>query len=303
MPAPVPPNPPPKRPPAPRMPTRLESADEIRAAIQARQAELLGGPPPLPAAAMTARPAEPAAIPATVAVPGSHIAPFKPTRRPPMALLHVFDDGADDGEVIRLRGERFVIGRSEGDLVIPHDCQISGRHAELVRQRDEDGRWLWVLTDLGSTNGTFVRAGAAVLKEGQEFLIGRTRYRFEAANENPAPGADATGSPKATVAWNSGANLPVPAVVELTLDGPGGRVPLIKPEYWIGSDRAACAISPADDPFVSPRHARLSLDAKGRWHLNNNKSANGVWVRIDQMELTGSCYFQLGEQRFSFKVP
>ena len=43
MPAPVPPNPPPKRPPVPRMPTRLESADEIRAAIQARQAELLGG--------------------------------------------------------------------------------------------------------------------------------------------------------------------------------------------------------------------------------------------------------------------
>ena len=50
-------------------------------------------------------------------------------------------------------------------------------------------------------------------------------------------------------------------------------------------------------------HARLSRDAKGRWHVNNNKSVNGVWLRIEQMELTGSCQFQIGEQRFSFKVP
>ena len=109
--------------------------------------------------------------------------------------------------------------------------------------------------------------------------------------------------PKATVAWHSGAALPVPGVVELTPTGLGARVPLIKPEYWIGADAGACQVVPAGDPYVSPRHARLSRDAKGRWHVNNNKSVNGVWLRIEQMELTGSCQFQIGEQRFSFKVP
>lgn len=303
MPAPVPPNPPPKRPPVPRMATRLESVDEIRAAIQARQAEM-GVSAPRPPTAETL-PHVPTPVPSAARASGSEgptqARLFKPSARPPVALLHVFDDGADEGEIIRLRGDKFVIGRSEGDLVLPHDGQVSGRHAELARHQEEDKSWVWVLSDLGSTNGTFVRAGAAVLKDGQEFLVGRTRYRFDGgAGDTQMPPAD---SPKGTIAWNSGANLPVPSVVELTLAGPGARVPLLQAEYWIGSDSTACAIVPAGDPFVSPRHARLSRDAKGRWHVNNNKAVNGVWVRVEQMELASSCQFQIGEQRFSFKVP
>ena len=37
-------------------------------------------------------------------------------------------------EWLRLRGDRVVIGRSEGDVLIPHDAMISGRHAELSRR-------------------------------------------------------------------------------------------------------------------------------------------------------------------------
>jgi hypothetical protein len=35
---------------------------------------------------------------------------WRPSRRPPMALLHVVDDGRDSGETIRLRGDALVIG-------------------------------------------------------------------------------------------------------------------------------------------------------------------------------------------------
>jgi hypothetical protein len=279
--------------------------DEIRAAIQARQVEM-GVSSPLAATADTLMhvPTPVPSVPPVADAPGSPKTPparlFKPSVRPPVALLHVFDDGADEGEIVRLRSDRFVIGRSEGDLVLPHDGQVSGRHAELVRHQDEDKSWVWLLNDLGSTNGTFVRAGAAVLKDGQEFVVGRTRYRLESGvSETQAPPDDA---PKGTIAWNSGANLSAPSIVELTLAGPGARVPLLQTEYWIGSDATACAIVPAGDPFVSPRHARLSRDAKGRWHINNNKAVNGVWVRVEQMELASSCQFQIGEQRFSFKV-
>ena len=47
---------------------------------------------------------------------GPAAAIFRPTVRSPVAVLTVFDDGKLDGEVIRLRSPRFVIGRTEGDL-------------------------------------------------------------------------------------------------------------------------------------------------------------------------------------------
>ena len=61
------------------------------------------------------------------------------------------------------RGDRaFVIGRSpECDLALPN-MTVSWRHAELRRAAEE-----WVLTDLGSTNGTRVNGWHA----GQGFIV------------------------------------------------------------------------------------------------------------------------------------
>lgn len=59
---------------------------------------------------------------------------FRPIVRPPMLLLGILDDGGEDGEWIRIRGDGLVIGRDQGDVRIPHDTMISGRHAELSRQ-------------------------------------------------------------------------------------------------------------------------------------------------------------------------
>lgn len=307
----------PRQPASPRMPTRLELPEEIQAAIQARQAELFAnapttaaGPPPLPQ-----NPSAQAAKAPTIA------RVYKPMSRPPMAILTAFDDGSDDGETVRIRAERFVIGRTEGDLKIPHDSRISARHAELVRQLQDDGRWMWTLRDLDSTNGTFARVATAILKDGQEFLVGRTRYQFTAgidpsaaaANSELAGGAtpnpsrdEATApskSARTTMPLSSDAGkMLLPSLAEFMPAGLGARVPLFRDEHWLGADRTYCEIVPTDDDFVSPRHARLSRDSKGRWHIANNKSINGVWLRIDEIELQNSCYFQIGEQRFSFKV-
>jgi len=300
----------PRQPASPRMPTRLELPEEIQAAIQARQAELFAnapttaaGPPPLPQTPGAHAPSSPA----TARV-------FKPMSRPPMAVLTAFDDGSDDGETVRIRAERFVIGRTEGDLTIPHDSRISARHAELVRQLHDDGRWLWTLKDLSSTNGTFARVATAILKDGQEFLVGRTRYQFAAgADPNaagaaaPCPGQEGSSVPsksaRTTMPVSSDAEkMLLPSLAEFMPAGPGARIPLFRDEHWLGADRTHCEIVPTEDDFVSPRHARLSRDSKGRWHIANNKSVNGVWLRIDEIDLQNSCYFQIGEQRFSFKV-
>ena len=98
--------------------------------------------------------------------------------RPPVAVLTVFDDGKNDGEVIRIRDQRFIIGRTEGDLRIPIDGRISSRHLEITLQTI-GGIHRWVVTDLQSTHGMFVRVSRSVLADRAEFLVGNGRYRFE----------------------------------------------------------------------------------------------------------------------------
>lgn len=271
--------------------TRLESDDEIRQVLQARRARLgTPAPPDVPAKA-------------AAAASGEFVAQVeRPLLRPPVALLCVLDDGKTEGEWVRLRADRTVIGRAEGDIRIPHDGAISGQHAELVRERGTSG-FRWVLADLKSTNGTFVRIGATLLRHDNEFLLGSGRYRFEAAATAaapPPPGA----AMQTTQAW-AGAPIQslVPSLVELGPAGPLRRIHLMLPEYEIGRDAKSCAIARPDDVFLNARHARLHRDAKGLWHLENHKSLNGLWLRIvEPMPLGAACQFRMGEQRFIFRM-
>src|SRR5437588_5592043 len=105
--------------------TRLESDDEIRQVIQARRARLAAQTQQQPLAAQSKAPA--AAV-ATVEAQAE-----RPVQRPPIALLCILDDGKADGEWVRLRADATVIGRSEGDVRLPHDGLVSTRHAQVVR--------------------------------------------------------------------------------------------------------------------------------------------------------------------------
>lgn len=273
--------------------TRLESDDEIRQAIEARRAQLAGRPAPGLVPTLV-----PGQAPAAGEPEGSW---FRPVMRPPMALLVILDDGKSDGEVVRLRADRTVIGRSEGDVIIPHDAQISGKHAEIVRERSAGG-YRWILRDLGSTNGTLVRIGSTILRHDNELVVGSGRYRFEAAGE-AAAAAPPAGTPTATTyAWGgSPVQALAPSLVEMAPAGPVQRYLLTAAEYWIGRDAAACGIARPDDPYASPKHARLFRDAKGQWHAENTKSVNGLWLRMDQITLARPCQLRLGEQQFLFK--
>src|SRR5438552_2427929 len=86
-----------------RQATVLESVEDLRAQIRG-----------------AAVPKEPVDIPAGAAEPDQDAKPFRPTLRPSMAMLTVLDDGEDTGEILRIRGNSFVIGRVEGNLMIPH---------------------------------------------------------------------------------------------------------------------------------------------------------------------------------------
>ena len=92
-------------------------------------------------------------------------------------------------------------------------------------------------------------------------------------------------------------------VVELVGEKAGPRVLVSGREAWLGRDASHCQIVLRDDPFVSARHARIRLDQEGRWLLENNKSVNGVWLRVERLTLKGTCHFLLGEQSFIVRIP
>src|SRR4051812_29154747 len=117
---PPPPGPGQPGPPIERSGTVLETDEEVRQA-------LLSGSKPRQDA--TAGPTSSPAAPVGAGRPAS---PYRPTLRPPVPVLVVCDDGRADGEVIRLRDQRFVIGRAEGDLRFPLDGRMSPRHVEIT---------------------------------------------------------------------------------------------------------------------------------------------------------------------------
>jgi pSer/pThr/pTyr-binding forkhead associated (FHA) protein len=280
----------------------IETEEEVRQALLSG----LKGRPPIPAPLPAAAPAPPAPAPEPPPVAARSASPFRPTARPPIALLTVFDDGRTDGEVIRVREPCFLIGRTEGHLRIPLDGRISARHVEITYQ-NVGGLHRWVITDLQSTHGLFVRVSRTVLADEAEILVGNGRYRFDAPQADAGATTADYGAYEpgrgATHGWTDDPSpFRPPALTELLGSVIGNRILLVKPEYWIGSD-PACAISRPDDPFCEPRHVRLYRKPKGGWHAEHNKTPNGLWLRMSQLTVESMAQFQIGEQRFQLKIP
>jgi pSer/pThr/pTyr-binding forkhead associated (FHA) protein len=233
---------------------------------------------------------------------------FQPRARPPIASLLIYDDGQKTGEIIRLRQDKFTIGRSEGDLVLPDDEQISKRHVSLNRQL-VSGQYRWVVTDLESRNGLFVRVSRAPLRNHAELLIGSGRYRFEVIQrdrEYRTIGLSEAVSPvngfQTNVRRQRGLPFGTEVLTEILPGGMGSQMVLGDGEYWIGSD-PRCEVSRVGDLLTKGHHAKLVRGSHGIWSIQNQKSLNGVWLKMPQVSLQEgqSCHFQIGEQRFKFK--
>ncbi len=78
-------------------------------------------------------------------------------------------------DVRHLAGEEIVLGREEGDIVFRDDAFMSRRHAAVTW----DGKRAQI-TDLGSSNGTFVRiTGPTPIKHGDHVRMGDQLLRVE----------------------------------------------------------------------------------------------------------------------------
>ena len=102
-----------------------------------------------------------------------------------MASLFVIQ-GRDQGTRFELDSDSatFPLGREAGNRIQLHDTEVSRHHAEIRRAGEE-----FVLSDLGSSNGTFVnnqRVERRELASGDQVQIGRTIMLFTGPSEAPS---------------------------------------------------------------------------------------------------------------------
>lgn len=80
-----------------------------------------------------------------------------------------------DGSAFPLFGESIVLGRERGDILFPEDGYVSGTHSRIALHGDRV-----FLTDLGSSNGTFLRLRHdRVVPTGSFLLMGQQLFRLE----------------------------------------------------------------------------------------------------------------------------
>ncbi len=205
--------------------------------------------------------------------PESKIPRYCPTVRAPMAVVKLYHDGRTTFNHYPVMADRFRIGRIEGDVVVPHDFWMSGKHAEIQR-RKVGNHYRWYLVDLKSTNGTFVQVEYASLKNNDEVFLGQERYRFTLQG--------------------------VRAGLLHVTTGAGQQWWFSSTAATVGS-QAPCGLrSFTTDPFLDPVHAKLKQEPDGRWTIRDNISRNGIWYRVKEVEIPSNSEFQLGEQRFGF---
>ena len=98
--------------------------------------------------------------------------PLAPTKRYSLALIM----GANAGQIHIIREPRVVLGRGTESEIQLQDSEVSRRHA-MLEIHGEDA----VVSDLGSTNGTYVegvRIQRANIRSNQEFSLGTTTLMF-----------------------------------------------------------------------------------------------------------------------------
>jgi len=129
---------------------------------------------------------------------GADSAASAPTSTPPQAQARLLAVryGAPTGDAIPLFGQRLLVGRFDPETgpvdidlsEIPESGHISRQHGELYREADG----AWMVRDLGSTNGVFVKGGDTAsfgpritapraLQDGDELAFGNARFIFKTA--------------------------------------------------------------------------------------------------------------------------
>jgi pSer/pThr/pTyr-binding forkhead associated (FHA) protein len=202
-------------------------------------------------------------------------------------LVSLNRDGSD-GEMVRIVGDAFDIGRTEGSLRFADDPYLAARHARLVVQ---NGRI--TLRPIDTVNGVYLRITACDLSPGDMFLVGKEVLRFE-----PMPSEER--DPPALVEhgvriFGSAPREAWGRLRQLTVAGTTRDMwHLVRPELVLGREEGDVTFP--DDEFMSRRHAAVRRQGP-RAKLEDLNSSNGTFVRVrGDRELKQGDVIRLGDQ-------
>jgi len=138
----------------------------------------------------------------------------------------VMHSGPTPGKTFQLEGDVLTIGRDASNQIPINDAEISRKHSQLVLQGGK-----YVLTDLGSTNGTFVNGQRVtsqhVLQPGEVISLGeQINLLFEAVTtSDPNATMMSSGKPPA-VARSAPRPQPAPQPAPYAGQVPAGPAPM-----------------------------------------------------------------------------
>ncbi len=144
-----------------------------------------------------------------------------------MKAFLVAEEGPLAGQRFALKG-RMKIGRGSTADISVQDTDASRHHAEL---EFNELKSVWVVTDLGSTNGTYVDGqpiASCVLAHGKLIAIGESAFRFIEADQ-VAPGSEPDDAGGKTMLMTAGAPAPAisewQTIIDLSRLGDAGALP------------------------------------------------------------------------------
>ena len=212
-------------------------------------------------------------------------------------IVSVLKDGTD-GPSYELTGTQTDLGATEGDVLLRDDPYVSPRHARI----SSDGSQ-YVLKDLDSVNGTYVRIGSPVeLHDGDMILIGQQVLRFETLR--PDEQSFGSASTHGVMLFGTPEISRAARLCQYTTEGVNRDI------YYLFRERTVLGrevgdLVFTDDPFLSRRHAAIRAEHDtGRFFLEDLGASNGTAIRLrGEHRLTSGDFFRLGRHLFRFQRP
>ena len=219
----------------------------------------------------------------------------EPAPRVPIGMLVAILKDGTDGRSHPIYDETTDIGQKEGAIQLADDPYLSARHARLVVRPEG-----LLVRDLDSVNGVYVRLREAVdLHDGDMLLLGQQVMRFEVLAEMELPLGPAT--QRGALVFGTPEVPRIARLVQYTTEGVGRDVHyLYRDETVLGREQGDIVCT--DDPFMSRRHASLTIDrAARRFTLRDLGSSNGTALRIrGERLLRPGDQFRVGRHLFRY---
>ncbi len=199
----------------------------------------------------------------------------------------LLDDGTE-GPSFPIFGEQLDIGREEGGVLLEADRFVSPRHARLSRVGG-----VWVLRDLASTNGVYVRVrGSHPLRDGDLLLLGLQVLQFRLMSE--AERGLGPGEEHGTLLFGSPAPAAWARLSQRTVEGVARDVfHLTHDETVLGREQGDIVFT--HDPFLSGRHAQVLRDARASSSASAGVAAGarGTQPTIVDLDSSNGVYLRL----------